>query len=50
VLVLDVVAGSGAHKAGVRSTYKDREGRLVLGDLIQEALPPASAPRPTRPP
>ncbi len=33
-LVGDVVAGSGAERAGLRPTRQDRFGRIVLGDLI----------------
>ena len=34
VLVLGVYRGSGAEEAGVRATYRDRRGRIVLGDVI----------------
>ena len=33
-LVLDVVEGGGAHRAGIRPTKRDRRGRIVLGDVI----------------
>ncbi len=33
-LVVEVVPGSGADRAGLRGTYRDRRGRLVLGDII----------------
>jgi S1-C subfamily serine protease len=33
-LVLDVVPGSPAEKAGLRPTYRDEENRLHLGDVI----------------
>jgi len=33
-LVLDVVVGSAAEKAGIRSTYRDRSGAIELGDII----------------
>ena len=33
-LVLDVVAGSAAQKAGIQPTYRDRSGSIVLGDII----------------
>ena len=33
-LVLDVVEGGGAHRAGIRPTRRDRRGRVVLGDVI----------------
>ncbi|MCL4839889.1 MAG: trypsin-like peptidase domain-containing protein [Thermoanaerobaculia bacterium] len=33
-LVVDVVPGSGAERAGLRPTRRDRRGRLELGDLI----------------
>ncbi len=34
VLVMDVVAGTGAAEAGVRPTRRDHRGRVVLGDII----------------
>ncbi len=34
VLVLKVAEGSGAEKAGMRPTRRDRRGRVVLGDII----------------
>ncbi len=34
VLILGVYSGSGAEEAGVRATYRDRRGRIVLGDVI----------------
>jgi S1-C subfamily serine protease len=34
VLVLDVVAGTGADAAGMRPTTRDRRGRVDLGDVI----------------
>jgi protease Do-like 1, chloroplastic len=33
-LVVDVVDGSGAERAGIRPTRRDRTGRIVLGDVI----------------
>ena len=33
-LVMDVYRGSGAERAGIEGTYRDRRGRVVLGDLI----------------
>jgi S1-C subfamily serine protease len=33
-LVLEVVPGSGADKAGLRPTVRDSRGRVVLGDII----------------
>jgi len=33
-LILDVVPGTGAAEAGLRSTRRDRRGRITLGDLI----------------
>ena len=33
-LVLDVYRGSGADRARLEGTYRDRRGRLVLGDVI----------------
>lgn len=33
-LVIDVVKGSGAEKAGIRPTLQDRYGRIRLGDVI----------------
>ncbi|UCF66952.1 MAG: trypsin-like peptidase domain-containing protein [Acidobacteriota bacterium] len=35
-LVLRVVPGSGAERAGMRGTYRNALGRLVLGDVIVE--------------
>jgi S1-C subfamily serine protease len=35
VLVLNVEEGSGAAEAGLQSTYRAPDGRLVLGDVIQ---------------
>ncbi len=34
VLVINVVDDSAAEKAGIQPTYRDRNGRLVLGDII----------------
>jgi S1-C subfamily serine protease len=34
VLILRVVPGSGAERAGLRSTYRTRGGRVELGDII----------------
>jgi S1-C subfamily serine protease len=34
VLVLSVQEGSGAAKAGLKGTERDREGSLILGDII----------------
>jgi len=44
-LVLGVVAGSGADRAGIRATRRDVSGRVVLGDTIiaVEAEPIASS-------
>jgi len=44
-LILEVVPGTGADQAGLRSTTRDRRGRLLLGDLIVaiEGQPVASA-------
>ena len=36
VLVLSVVEGSAAEKAGLRGTYRRPDGSLVMGDVIQE--------------
>ncbi|MFQ5349793.1 MAG: S1C family serine protease [Thermoanaerobaculia bacterium] len=33
-LVMSVYRGSGADRAGLEPTYRDRRGRVVLGDLI----------------
>ena len=33
-LVVDVISGSGAEKAGIQPTRRDRRGRVVLGDLV----------------
>jgi S1-C subfamily serine protease len=33
-LVLRVEQGSGAERAGIRATYRDRRGRVELGDII----------------
>ena len=33
-LILEVVEGGGAHRAGIRPTRRDRRGRIVLGDVI----------------
>ena len=33
-LVMDVYRGSGADRAGLEATYRDRRGRVVLGDVI----------------
>jgi S1-C subfamily serine protease len=34
VLVLNVMAGSGAATAGLQPTTRDRRGRIILGDII----------------
>ncbi|MCM3878069.1 MAG: trypsin-like peptidase domain-containing protein [Thermoanaerobaculia bacterium] len=34
VLILGVAEGSGAAKAGLRGTQRDRDGSLILGDII----------------
>lgn len=34
VLILDVPAGTPAATAGLRGTFRDESGRLVLGDII----------------
>jgi len=34
VLILGVADGSGAAKAGLRGTQRDRDGSLILGDII----------------
>jgi S1-C subfamily serine protease len=34
VLVLEALPGTPAYDAGIRSTYRDDSGRLVLGDII----------------
>lgn len=34
VLILDVIPGRGAAKAGLQGTRRDGQGRLILGDLI----------------
>lgn len=36
VLVIDVGAGSAAEAAGLRRTYRDRFGNMVVGDVITE--------------
>ena len=33
-LILDVIKGSAAEKSGLQSTYRDRQGRISLGDVI----------------
>ncbi len=35
-LVINVAPGSGAERAGVRGTYRDRLGRVILGDIVVE--------------
>ncbi len=35
-LVIEVARGSGAESAGLRGTFRDRQGRLVLGDVVVE--------------
>jgi S1-C subfamily serine protease len=35
-LIMAVYRGSGADRAGLESTYRDRRGQVVLGDLIVE--------------
>lgn len=34
ILVMNVIKGSGAEKAGIQPTYRDRRGRLQLGDIL----------------
>ncbi len=34
VMVMDVYEGSGAAKAGIRPTFRTRDGRVQLGDII----------------
>jgi S1-C subfamily serine protease len=34
VLILEVPAGSPAHQAGLRPTYRDVFGDIILGDII----------------
>lgn len=34
ILVMNVTEGSGAQKAGIEHTYRDRNGRTILGDII----------------
>jgi S1-C subfamily serine protease len=34
VLILEVVAGTGADEAGLRPTTRDRRGQVILGDVI----------------
>ncbi|MEM8526806.1 MAG: trypsin-like peptidase domain-containing protein [Bacteroidota bacterium] len=34
VLILDIVDGGGAEKAGLRPSARDRYGRIILGDVI----------------
>jgi S1-C subfamily serine protease len=36
VLVMSVVPGSAADRAGLRGTYRREDGSLILGDVIQE--------------
>ncbi|MEM1296295.1 MAG: trypsin-like peptidase domain-containing protein, partial [Verrucomicrobiota bacterium] len=36
VLVMEVVAGSGAAQAGIRGTTRDNRGQMNLGDLVVE--------------
>ena len=33
-LVIDVIRGSGADRAGIQPTYRDRSGAIQLGDII----------------
>jgi S1-C subfamily serine protease len=33
-LVIDVASGSGAERAGIQPTRRDRRGRVVLGDVV----------------
>lgn len=33
-LVIDVIKGSGADKAGIQATYRDQSGAIRLGDII----------------
>jgi len=35
VLVINVLEGSAAEKAGIQPTYRDSQGRLRLGDIIK---------------
>jgi len=34
ILVMNVFEGSAAEKAEIQSTYRDRSGRIILGDII----------------
>ncbi len=34
LLIMEVAEGSGAQKAGLEHTYRDRNGRIILGDII----------------
>jgi S1-C subfamily serine protease len=34
VLIIDVLAGSPAEKAGLRSTHRNQDGQIILGDII----------------
>jgi len=33
-LIIDVIEGGAAEKAGIRPTMRDRRGSIVLGDII----------------
>ena len=33
-LIMNVIQGTGADKAGIKGTTRDRRGRISLGDLI----------------
>ncbi len=35
-LLVDVAPGSGADRAGLRGTYRDRRGGVILGDIVVE--------------
>ena len=34
-LVINVIEGSGADRAGVRASYRDRNGQIHFGDIIK---------------
>ena len=36
VLILNIVKGGGAEKAGLKPTTQSANGRILLGDLIKE--------------
>ncbi len=35
-LIVEVTRGSGAERAGLRGTSRDRDGRIILGDVVVE--------------